>query len=321
MRSWGPALALAVGAAAGNACLIELDHVLACGDGYADPLAGEECDPLDEDSFVGACAQTSHPNGEAACDPKTCKLIKTAEQCAKCGDGIIDFEVGEECDGSNIGVGCWGDGSTACTNECKIDFSACAPCGNKVLDPGEECDGNGTDGGIVLPRNCAGSPEEEPLRSPFIMDFPYTSGTAATCLPNCTFDRTSCGYCGNGVRNDALLVSLGGSTLSMPEICDGDLFDSEWLANEFPLCEQIGAQANVECAANCLDVSPREGPACCIPKNEACPADGDSLRCCYEYAHPEADDYCFPVILPPNGEDGGESSGGDTDGGNANVCR
>lgn len=312
MRPWGPALALAAGCAAGNACLVDLDHVLACGDGYVDRQAGEQCDPNDEASYIDACVGTNRPFGDGACDDETCQIINTKMQCVKCGDGIIDFEAGEECDGSSVGVPCWGDGSPTCT-DCKIDFSSCDPCGNGIVDPGEECDDAGGDGGIAIQRPCAGTLDMEPLRSPYI-DLPYSSGNAVSCLPNCTYDRTSCGYCGNGNVDPPLRVSILDQAVSLAEVCDGDLFDKQSLSDKYPVCDPLEAQANVSCDANCLDVTERPGaPACCLPKGKPCPDDGAELRCCYEYAHPTADDFCLPVIVPSGGGTGGE--------GNAVICR
>lgn len=305
-------LALVAGSLAGSACLIELDHVLACGDEYVDEAAGEECDPNDpEQAYKAAC-----PNNNGGCDPETCQIIATEAQCAKCGDGVIDVAAGEECDGSNIGAQCWGDGRPTCTPQCKLDTSTCDPCGNNEVDPGEECDDKGG-GDLVMPVACAGSFEEAPLRSPYI-EYPYTSGQTVTCLPNCEYDRTNCAYCGNGTINGPLYVSLTSSATSLAEVCDGDHFDKAEQAESFPLCAELNAYGNVACDANCLDYTPRDGPACCLPPNSPCPLEGDSLRCCYEYAHPEAGEYCLPVIVP-TGEDTGGGEGGE--GGSAIVCR
>jgi hypothetical protein len=311
MRPWGPILAIAAGCAVGNACLVDLEHTLACGDGYVDALAGEQCEPGDRQSYIDACVGTSRPFGDGACDPETCQIINTKLQCVFCGDGLIDAAAGEECDGSTVGVPCWGEGTPSC-KQCKIDFSTCDNCGNGVVDEGEECDDIGMDGGIVIPRPCAGTIELEPLRSPY-MNLPYSSGSAVSCLPNCTYDRTSCGYCGNGNVDPPLRVSIMDQAVSLAEVCDGDMFDKDLLAEEYPLCEDLGAQANVACEPNCLDYVERAGAACCLPKGSVCPADGDELRCCYEYAHPTADTFCLPVILPTEGATGGD--------GNAVVCR
>lgn len=317
MRPWGLLLAFTVAGLVGNACLIDLTHTRACGDGTTDHLAGEECDPADPDSYIEACVGTNRPSGVAACDPVECTIINDEAQCAYCGDGIIDSAAGEECDGNNIGTPCWGEGQPTCTSECKLDVSTCDSCGNGVVDPGEECDEVSHGGDIVTPRPCAGAnfgqPDQiDPLRSPY-QSLPYTSGSAVRCLDNCTFDRTSCGYCGNANQDGPLRVSIFDASVSLAEVCDGDDFDDTFLDEMYPFCSQEGVRANVECRADCLGVTPRDGPPCCLPKGEACPEDGAQVRCCYEYAHPN-EDACLPVLLPPGGV--GESGGVDAD-----VCR
>lgn len=312
---WRLALAVALGAAAGNACLVDLDPVFACGDGYVDRSVGEQCDPNDESSYIDACP--NYPNGHARCDPDDCTIIADETQCADCGDGIINVEAGEQCDGSNLGVPCWGAGTPTCTLDCKIDFSSCAPCGNGEPDGTEECD-YGVDGGggddIVVPKYCAGTITEDPLESPYT-DTPYTQGSTNRCLSNCTYDRRNCTYCGDGRRQDATFNSpYDSGSMTQRELCDADDFDNERMANEFPLCAASGAIGNVACNDDCLDWTPRPGPLCCVPKGNACPVEGSGISCCYAYSHPEALSACLPVIVPTDpGKGGGE--------GNANVCR
>src|SRR5678815_3177061 len=86
VRAW--LLALCVGISA--ACVVGLDHHIACGDGFHDREV-EECDAEDERSFAHACADAGHPLGLSGCDPSSCTLT-----CSFCGDGIPDE--GEECD-------------------------------------------------------------------------------------------------------------------------------------------------------------------------------------------------------------------------------
>lgn len=124
-------------------CLLELDTEIACGDGYADSVSGEECDPGDPESFRFGCPG----GGPGSCDPTTCQL-----QC--CGDNQINGN--EECDGPEFDLAapdktatnddtCRGltvpgtdvhytTGDASCTAECRIDRSECSLCGNGQVD-------------------------------------------------------------------------------------------------------------------------------------------------------------------------------------------
>ncbi len=297
MRVSAFAVAVSVGFAVGSACLLDLDHEVACGDGYIDPLAGEECEPGDEDSYINACVGTIRPRGDAACDPETCKIINDRIQCAYCGDNLLDDDAGEECDGEIIPQECWAAGEVKCTPvTCKADYSSCDKCGNGVKDDGEECDPE-AGGGIAVPTFC------KDLKSPYT-DQPYSSGSTVSCLDDCTFDRTECGYCNNGeLESEGLLVSLPTQpmTMSRPEKCDGPNFDLDELASEYPACSD-GAIANVDCATNCLGFVMRDGPICCLPKGADCPEDTDTRRCCHEFSAPDVEEHCSDPFAPPGGE-------------------
>lgn len=285
--------------------MVELDHVIACGDGYVDEVAGEVCDPTVPSSYVHACKDTSRPLGTARCDPDTCEIIDTSEQCAFCGDGILDAAAGEECDGLVIPAQCPGEGHPTCDPlTCRISLDTCAPCGNGEIDPGEECDPGSDRDDLAAARLCAGNDDYEPLRSPYDAK-PYTSGTAVGCLDDCTFDRRGCGYCGDGTQDDASLVSIvDAAFLSLPEACDGEDFDPRKLASDFPECAQLAAQPNVTCDDDCLGVTRRRGDPCCLPSGATCEDAPGATPCCLEYTHPGLGDACVPMPLP-------ESLGGD----------
>ena len=286
MRLTGLSIALSLTWAAGAACTIELDRRIACGDGYVDRLAGEECDPLEPASFQNACRGTDKPQGAGGCDPVTCEIVY--DECARCGDGIIDS--GEECDGDNLGgERCPIDQpGLRCTRECKLDYSACPKCGNGMRDDGEECDFN-DGGGFVIPRQCAGTEDHPRLTSP-IPHYPYTFGETTSCSAECRFDRRGCSYCGNGIRDGALLIDDSPERYSLPELCDGEQFDDAALTAQFgSFCFQMDGdlRPNVGCGSACLSFVERpDDPPCCVKRGDRCPMPSDQFKCCYAYDHP-----------------------------------
>ncbi len=138
------------------ACLLELDDAIACGDGFVDRDAGEQCDPGVPGDFPSLCGG----NG-GSCHPETCQ-----QQC--CGDREVNGN--EPCDGSlfapiepslvpvgadveEIGVdSCrwytplntnvhFTSGQVSCRSDCTLDRDNCGFCGNGKVDLDEICDG------------------------------------------------------------------------------------------------------------------------------------------------------------------------------------
>jgi len=287
---------LAIGAAlligGGPACLLSLDNEISCGDGYVDERAGEECDPALPSSYEDKCPGLF---GTAACDPDTCQLINDISQCSVCGDGTVDIDRGEECDRDNLnGKVCPGDnGALQCSDLCTFDYSECDACGNGEIDEGEECDADV--GGLAAERLCGGSIDEEvpPLPS---STKPYSSGTTSVCREDCRWDRSGCGFCGDGVQDDAIPLLHGGSTT--PEWCDGDRFDPDRLDSEFgPLCEDpANERPAVACGDDCQSFVEIDN-GCCLKRNAACPESGigepiEGKQCCWGLTHP-GEDPCY----------------------------
>ena len=116
-----------------------------------------------------------------------------------CGDGEVN--TGEQCDGENLqGLDCaglgLGGGALHCTPVCTFDTSSCVPvfpdCGNGVVNPSEQCDGDDVQG-----FDCA--------------DLALGKGELG-CTEQCNFDTSGCSgppACGDGE------VAPG-------EQCDGD---------------------------------------------------------------------------------------------------
>ena len=96
-------------------CRVEPEPPPLCGDGHVDP--GEECDDGENDGGYEEC--------HVGC------LLG-----ARCGDGIVQEEAGEECDrGSDNNTG----GFEGCTPDCRYG----PRCGDGIIqiDLGEQCDG------------------------------------------------------------------------------------------------------------------------------------------------------------------------------------
>lgn len=290
---WGMLVGTLVGAVTGASCTFPIDGHIACGDGYVDVEAGEDCDPAVLQSYANACVGTTRPAGDADCDPSTCTIINTKEQCAVCGDGIVDEDLGEQCDGDNLdGEVCPGGvGTLRCGDDCRFDQTYCKQCGNGVrdTDAGEECDPNADPSEVI-----ADKPMCSTLESPYV-GRPYTSGQPSSCLDDCRWDRAGCGYCGNDRIEDAGFVVDFEGTPATPELCDGDWFDEE--AREGLTSAACPAGDDLRpvvtaCSSDCKDFvfDPQE---CCIKKGALCPEQNAPVRCCYEHEEGESpEDSC-----------------------------
>lgn len=146
----------------GEQCAANQDVCIAdgCGDGMADPLAGEMCD---DGNIVGG-------DGCSA----DCRSDET------CGNGTIDGELGEAC-----------DGGPGCNGSCQRFGS----CGNGVTDPGEDCDSHG----VETPRcnrDCTRARCGDDRLNRSAGEQCDTGGDSATCDRDCTVAA-----CGDGHHN------------------------------------------------------------------------------------------------------------------------
>ncbi len=193
-----------------NNCYFDTDGCYSpvnyCGNNVVNP--GEQCDG-GLDGMECEDISNEFTGGTLRCDSDTCLYDTsscTGPTQGYCGDGTV--EVGEQCDGGLDGMQCddvnpaFTGGSLRCDPDtCLWDTSNCegipgAYCGNEVIEPGEQCDGDEW-GDIV---DCT--------------DFDFTSGVL-DCVA-CGFDTSDCegdvgGYCGN-------------NNIEVDEQCDG----SDW---------------------------------------------------------------------------------------------
>lgn len=283
---------------ANAACLLQLDLGISCGDGYIDQAAGEVCDPRVTESFEGRCDGTARPLGnDSDCDPELCIVRTGPEQCGVCGDGVVDPEIGEECEeGVPIDAECEGPGFVSCTL-CQLDRTTCDECGNGTREPSEDCDFDLN--GITVEDTCEG------VRVPGLPELRYTYGRLR-CEPDCTWDYTGCGLCGNGELDEFPIVDPStGLPLRPPEVCDGNRFNIDALQTECSaICQTplTGLSCDVRCDVGCLGMTlvDADDPKCCLlpgaPRSDSGPP------CCCTLANPDDPSACGEEEAPsPDG--------------------
>jgi cysteine-rich repeat protein len=259
-----------------------------CGDGFANPLDGEQCDTDGEsttcdtnctiafcgDSTVNAARNEACDRGgnhlecDADCTLPDCGDGHTNpafnEECDDgnedagdgcnecrlevCGDGVIDSAAGEVCD----------DGNTQSGDGCRGDCSKYEICGDSVVDQGETCD----DGNDELETEC-----------------PYGQATCNICDNNCQTQPETGNVCGDGAQDpDPLNEECDdGNTILEDEceygdascqVCDGD-------------CQLVDETGNV-CGDGVRDTA-----------NEAC--DDNNTATCGTCGGPTVDTRCTVV--------------------------
>ncbi|EDM80148.1 hypothetical protein PPSIR1_35897 [Plesiocystis pacifica SIR-1] len=289
-----------------------LPRGLSCGDGWLDPEF-EQCDPNDPNQRHASACRDKGFTRDAGCDPLTCEILDSDDDCNICGDGVVRGD--EECDGSvpdsdAIDLQC-ALGFVSCNSSCRLEcVGECVgrPPGDLTPEctPNEQCEGDDDCeegeacssfleqclpalGGFSPELECSNfEPEHDEKDS-------YTKGYILHCTDACIFSRENCSYCGDGVLDGEFDITIGGDegvgTLE-PEVCDGDQVDRDKLiAHCQPLCIEEGFPfdpalpvfCDVECNEDCDgfvidgDVIPGGSASdygCCLAGGTPCPTEG-----------------------------------------------
>jgi cysteine-rich repeat protein len=172
----------------GASCQRDLGNCMAygyCGDGVLQAVL-EACDGSNLGGFRNCAALGYYGGGDQVVCTASCQLdVSLCAPYGRCGDGIIQAENNETCDGTQLGAGAtcealgyYGGGAqVVCTASCQHDVSACEPhgwCGDGIAQPshGEACDDRDLNGKACSDRG-------------------YTGGSLY-CYPDCTFHESAC---------------------------------------------------------------------------------------------------------------------------------
>ena len=189
-----------------------------CGNGVREP--GEECDGYD--MAAQTCQTLGHDAGMLKCkgpDSDQPCTFDTSEclDSPYCGDGVVDTEEGEQCDGASMNeqscttLGFLG-GQLQCTDDCQFDTSGCVQpeCGNGIREADEICDGSDLAGESCITKG-------------------FIEGTLS-CLADCSdFDTSNCSgtpECGNDIAEGLEAcdgTDLKGNTCLDQGFVEGDL--------------------------------------------------------------------------------------------------
>ena len=272
------------------ACVLPLDNQIACGDGFVDVSAGEECDPVLDLSFEGRCGEET----ASRCNPETCRL-----ECGECGDGILDAPF-EECEADvPFDDTCDGPGSVSCI-DCEIVRIDCdVACGNGRLEPTEVCDYNLDAFTTEEETDCTGR------EVPGNPGKTYTEGRR-TCQTDCTWDLSRCSLCGDGSIDDAIVDPATDTMIRPAELCDGQWFRDEAAVSECSAyCPglYVGVTCDVECEEGCLGIRVKDpdAPGCCLLPGA--PSPPGAPPCCCHLDNPDDPTACNDFEAPTPGAD------------------
>ena len=155
-------------------------------------------DPNVDGVCDGGCVVAPVGLGPGNVDPPADIEPVALGPCQGCPNGVLEPELGEQCDDGNF------DDHDGCDNHCQV-----TGCGNGILEPGEQCDdGNRTDGDC-----CSSTCQLEPDGSPCSDGNLCTAGDSCHS-GTCVGDPTPLTSCRQAVSSSVLLKMGTNPTLN-----------------------------------------------------------------------------------------------------------
>lgn len=203
-----------------------------CGDGKKN--GAEACDGADVSNKTCAEAVGPGSTGVVACKEDCSLDVSGCSVPPNCGNGTLDTNKGEECDGSLLGGKTCATilndthavGSPTCTSACTIDSSGCSVppyCGDgKLNQPSEECDDGNTKNGDGCNSSCKVVCMGDELKygkNCYIDSWYFSSGNDYL-----TWDAAEA-YCVAGGGHLASVSSSGENSFLYIDVMPGGLFD------------------------------------------------------------------------------------------------
>lgn len=177
-------------------------------------------EPATEPACIGGSTSMVVPETTASSTTAPSDSSTTASEAADssttgeilCGNGVIDEEAGEVCDGEllpedapDCSTEGYGMGPPSCQDDCsRLNYMMCPgyveECGNEEVGVDEECDGTVFGGGMD---SCDA--------------FPNLTGDGLDCNEDCTFDTTDCMIC----RESGESCTQDDTCCNANEVCSG----------------------------------------------------------------------------------------------------
>jgi len=203
-----------------------------CGDGQIQAGAGEQCEGTD---LAGeTCGSLGYYGGTLTCGADCRFDLLDCAGFGRCGDGLIQTTVEEDCDGTNLGGGtCESEGfytgTLACDGTCTFDHAGCALwCGDGLVqtEHGEACDG------AVLGGASCESAWSKHWGLPGCASCELTNGTCTnTLMFGTSTDDYGTGIAVDGLGNIVIVGYTGASMDGQPHAGNTDLFVVKYSAD------------------------------------------------------------------------------------------